>query len=124
MEKEIFSKINDLRNLIENIIKNFDEFLYNKNYILNSLNQIEDFIKQNYKSFKVSINDLEKTSIKQEIKKPEEKNNNNQNKNLFEIKLKKTVLNNNNINDINNNSNITYDNEFNSPIDYRIKYYK
>ena len=99
MENEIFSKINDLRNLIENTIKTFDEFLYNKNYILNSLSQIEDFIKQNFKSFKVSINDSNKTLIKQEIKKPEEsilKNNNNQNKNLFEIKLKKTVLNNNN----------------------------
>ena len=126
METEIISKIKDIRNIIENTIKTFDEFLYNKNYILNSLSQIEDFINQNFKSIKPSINDLKKTSIKQEIKKPEDSilKNNNQNKNLFEIKLKKTILNNNNINDINNNSNITYDNEFNSPIDYRIKYYK
>ena len=48
MEKEILSKINDLKNLIETTIKTFDDFISNKAYIIDSLTQIEEWIKQYY----------------------------------------------------------------------------
>ena len=102
MEKEILSKINDLKNLIETTIKTFDDFSYNKTYILKSLTQIEDWIK-NYNT--IINNDL-KTNIKtEETKKIENiitnikdnsilKNTNEINKTSYDITIN-NILNNN-----------------------------
>ena len=129
MEKEILSKINDLKNLIETTIKTFDDFSYNKTYIINSLTQIEDWIK-NYNN--IINNDLKKNIKTEETKKIENiitnikdnsilKNTNEINKTSYDITIK-NILNNNKVNSNtpNNNSNNTYDNEFNSIINLKI----
>ena len=101
MEKEILSKIYDLKNLIETTIKTFDDFSYNKTYIINSLTQIEDWIK-NYNN--IINNDLKK-NIKTEN--PDENANIELPSELKEMlindlqKIKKNLIN-NNINKIRN----------------------
>ena len=131
MEKEILSKINDLKNLIETTIKTFDDFISNKAYIIDSLTQIEEWIKQYY----LNNNSINNIKQKEEIKKIDNDNiiikteNNSITKKLTDLnnnsyEIKTNVINNKINNNTLNSSNIIYDNEFNSPIDYRIKYYK
>ena len=130
MEKAILSKIYDLKNLIETTIKTFDEFTSNKSYIIDSLTQIEEWIKQYNNNLIINCNQNEtkKTIDNDNIIKTKENNSTTKklddlNKNnTYELKI------NNGNNTANNNmlniSNVVYDNEFNSPVDYRIKYYK
>ena len=134
MENGILSTINDLNTLIENTIENYDDFNSNKNYILSSLNQIENWIIKNFNLFNNSLNSLKQNPKIEENKKlnniiPSIKDNTNSkktndlNNTSYEIKLN-NIVNKNISNNPNNSSNNLYENEFNSPIDYRIKYYK
>ena len=134
MEKEILSKIYDLKNLIETTIKSFEQFTSNKSYIIDSLTQIEEWIKQYY----LNNNSINNIKQKEEIKTIDNENvikikeNNSITKkitdlnknNTYELNLNNGNNKNNNNTNILNSPNIVYDNEFNSPVDYRIKYYK
>ena len=69
MENGILSTINDLKTLIENTIENYDDFNSNKNYILSSLNQIENWIIKNFNLFNNSFNSLKQNPKIEENKK-------------------------------------------------------